>query len=501
VTPFNRKRRKAFKGYKIIVNKFALAKENSFFYDYYVTDLKMNSVRVCLITVVISLSMSCSVTKDKKNFVRVEKIVIGLDGVSYSTFLDLQRDGYFADFQPVAPMVATFPSISDPNWNRLTGSEMEESYTKEYFDMSIENKNGLGVHSGSLLKHLITSANYQRAFNVLPKTFFQHVLNTAWFETSAYYWLDVFADEILNSDPKSETLSALIVNTDFIAHTQGEDSLKEYLKEVSVRLTDLIKKSTQRFQQMPEFVLVSDHGNDFVTPQPIRIENSLEKLGWNKQNHLRSASDYAYVSPEILTFAAFYSLPKNERTLALAIGKTPGVEFSIYKSADGFVHILGDGNESEFKTRLAGSKIYYKKIKGKDLLGLSEIFKKTDTVDKADFFNKTLHSPYPYSLVRIWEAFYENSKQHASVIATSERGFAFFNPTLEAFTKIKGLRSQHGSLRSAESLGIVVSNRQLLPSLTPEQFAERYPIKKVLHTHARGPTRETQILEMESLKK
>src|ERR1035438_4452431 len=70
-------------------------------------------------------------------------LVIGLDGVSYFTFKKLQDGGYFRDFYDVAPMVATFPSISDPNWTHIMGLPPERGFTKSYFDPTIKTENGL----------------------------------------------------------------------------------------------------------------------------------------------------------------------------------------------------------------------------------------------------------------------------------------------------------------------------------------------------------------------
>src|SRR5690349_730583 len=73
--------------------------------------------------------------------VKTRILLIGLDGIGFETFRKLQNGGHFRDFRAPSPMVATFPSISDPNWARILGLPVEESYTKEHFTLS-ENDGG-----------------------------------------------------------------------------------------------------------------------------------------------------------------------------------------------------------------------------------------------------------------------------------------------------------------------------------------------------------------------
>src|SRR4051812_49296828 len=75
-------------------------------------------------------------------------LVLGLDGVGYYVFKKLQDGGHFRNFRSVSPMLASFPSISDPNWALIVKAPPEESFTKEHFDT----KSGSVV--GSLLDHL-----------------------------------------------------------------------------------------------------------------------------------------------------------------------------------------------------------------------------------------------------------------------------------------------------------------------------------------------------------
>ena len=42
-----------------------------------------------------------------------QRLVLAVDGIPYDVFAELQGQGHFTDFHPVARMVSTFPSLSD----------------------------------------------------------------------------------------------------------------------------------------------------------------------------------------------------------------------------------------------------------------------------------------------------------------------------------------------------------------------------------------------------
>ncbi|MCB0394716.1 MAG: hypothetical protein KDD25_09155, partial [Bdellovibrionales bacterium] len=77
----------------------------------------------------LSKAESASMFPKKLNLDPPQHLLIGLDGIGYDIFLEMYRGGHFQDFKRPARMVASFPSISDPNWSRIMGTDVEESYT------------------------------------------------------------------------------------------------------------------------------------------------------------------------------------------------------------------------------------------------------------------------------------------------------------------------------------------------------------------------------------
>src|SRR5262245_46118354 len=81
-------------------------------------------LRTFLLIFVAFPSLSQEVTKPG------DVLFVGFDGVGYATISEMYQGGYFRNFQSPIPMVASFPSISDPNWARIMDVGVEPGYTK-----------------------------------------------------------------------------------------------------------------------------------------------------------------------------------------------------------------------------------------------------------------------------------------------------------------------------------------------------------------------------------
>ncbi|MCB0394007.1 MAG: hypothetical protein KDD25_05580, partial [Bdellovibrionales bacterium] len=91
--------------------------------------------------------------------------------------------------------------------------------------------------------------------------------------------------------------------------------------------------------------------------------------------------------------------------------------------------------------------------------------------DFREYFRDTSKNDYPYWVVRLWEGFYVNSHQKASVLVSTAPRFAFANPTLNMISKIKGqVKSLHGSLHALQTNGIYVSTKKEADDVRPQDF-------------------------------
>src|ERR1039457_3440039 len=202
----------------------------------YVTSFVRLSIMVALAALTASCSSTPTISKATQPTIATPQtipktLVIGLDGVSYFTFKKLQDGGYFRDFYDVAPMVATFPSISDPNWTHIMGLPPERNFTKSYFDPTIKTEKGFGAENGSLMDHMRRMPRYETVMDYKLEGAFQHLTTFVWTDSTALLWLEGLEKKFFEFKGR-DTFFALIINTDLISHTSGEAPILKYLVEL-----------------------------------------------------------------------------------------------------------------------------------------------------------------------------------------------------------------------------------------------------------------------------
>jgi len=415
-----------------------------------------------------------------------QRLVIGLDGVSYQLITKMYEGGHFRQFEQASPMVATFPSISDPNWNRLMGTDTSDGYTKSHFDPRPKRGGDrYGKVLGSLIDHLTEEMNYEHTFDFKAKGFIEHFASLTWIETSALYWLDALERELFKTSGR-HTYFAFIVNTDLLSHTSGEPALMGFLSSFDKRIKLLRDRFKDRYKQELEVVLVSDHGNSYSTPiRMIGANANLRKRGWVPKESLGGPREFVFVAPEILSFGAFYCAEKDSRPLARDLSGIEGVHLAAYVSKSHEITLLTDYGRSAAVISVSPlhRRLSYKVLAGQDPLGTTaRFFEGVQDRSFDEYFQWSVTNDYPYAAVRLWEGFYLNSRFPGQVLVSARVGFAFENPMLKILTDLRGLTSMHGSLHHDESLGVVMSTHGVQGPLRPEEFAAEYVVPYRAHS-------------------
>ncbi|HEX4926217.1 MAG TPA: hypothetical protein VFV50_19140 [Bdellovibrionales bacterium] len=370
-------------------------------------------------------------------------------------------------------MVATFPSISDPNWARLLGVPVEVSYTKEHFDWDKTHADGARGHIiGGLIDQVQSPPQYEYFFDFKPEGFVAHLASIAWSVTTSVYWLNQLEKEFFASD-KSRDFKAFILNTDMIAHTKGEQNIMEFLNLLEERIKRIRERHLKERGQPLEVILISDHGNAFLSPKPILPAKSLERMGWDVRETLKEKTDVAFVFPEILSFAAMYCLEESRPKLASDMARVEGVQSAFYLAAPNTVEFHSLGGVTRAAIDPGARTVRYEIIRGQDPFSQYPLFAKKRVLRFEEYFEATLDTAYPNAFVRAWEAFHINSEQKASVLVNPVLGYVFANRTLHLLTKFFGLKAVHGSLHRTETLGIVVSTSREFGPLQPDGFLKR----------------------------
>lgn len=434
------------------------------------SDLTISAI---LISLVLTGSLFMTSQESFAESTRVPtRLVLGLDGIAFSTFRKFQAGGHFRNFNPVSPMVASFPSISDPNWTKLLRLPPEKSFTKAYFDPSIKTATGWGENVGSMVTHVVKQPNYEKVMDFRLQGMWEHLSMLIWTETTAHYWVESLEKSFFKFRGK-ETYFALIVNTDIMSHTEGEKAIFKYLVLIEEKLDEIQNRYRKIYHAKLEVVLVSDHGNAFFSPEDIPIEN-LKKSGWKFNSTISGPRDIATYVPEILGVGSFYCDLKSRRDLAIALSGITHLQSSMYADDEKKIHVISKAgsNESVISFNSVKNLISYKVIKGLDpLLGQIRYFNK-GALSEEEYLRRSLEDTLPDSVIRIWEGFNSLSEIKPMVLANGELGYVFGNKTLRLVTDLRGFSSSHGGLYRDETFGIFVSTKRELPAIRPQNFGD-----------------------------
>jgi hypothetical protein len=419
---------------------------------------------------VATLIITCAHTPEPRSGPVPKTLVLGIDGISYVTFKKMQDGGHFRNFGPVSPMYASFPSISDPNWTKLYNLPLEPGFTKAFFDPSIKTPQGVGSENGGLTSHITRHPKYEDVSDFRLDGAWEHLSMLIWTETTALYWLESLEKKFFDFRGR-DTYFALIINSDILSHTEGETNVMKYLEKIEERIEKIQGHYRELYDQDLEVVLVSDHGNSFLTGQDVPYEASLAKAGWNFSPTISGPRDIGHYVPEILSFGVFYCQPKSARELALSLAKTAHVQTAFYAESPEDIRAIGLQGLGEAKIIMDPVKntVDYKILRGTDPLKQAKYFK-NGPIKTDEYFLDSQNDLYPNSVARVWEGFQANSATRPQVLVDPEYGYVFGHKILRLMTGVRGFASTHGSLHREQTMGIFVSTKRQLPAIRPQDF-------------------------------
>ena len=398
------------------------------------------------------------------NALTLPHLVIGIDGVGYDTFRKSYESGHFSYLNSVTPMISSFPSTSDHNWNRMLGAPLIESYTMEHFSTKIRTRRGMGKRVGGLYLKLNPIAGYFKAFDNAYPTVRDRLTINAFLETAAKHFVRRIVRNYHHLPDSTSSYKVLIGNPDMIAHLRDEEGVLRFLEYLDKNLVRLIDDLQTVYNTSPPITLISDHGNAFVDTKYIQYERHLKNKGWHLANTLAADNDVAIVLSEILSFGAFYTQTHVANKLAQDMRDMEGVDIVAYsppQSSDtNMVIIYKQHEEAIIYIDPLNSKVFYNPSKG-DPLKQAHLFQ-NGPLDFEDYLFKSYDIDYPYAAVTLWEAFYKNTLEPASVLVSSQPDWALAGRTLYWLSKLQGkVKSLHGALHRDAATGIFATTEHM----------------------------------------
>ena len=389
------------------------------------------------------------------NSLTVPHLVIGIDGVSYDTFNKSLASGHFTYLNSVVPMISSFPSISDPNWSRMLGAPLIESYTMEHFSPNIPTRRGMGKKVGGLYLGLNPPLDYFKIFDN-QLTVIDRLAMYTFVETSARSFIRRVIRDYHRVSPSAPSYKVLLESPDVIAHLRDEEGVLNFLKYLDHQLVQLIHQIQDTYNRTPPITFLSDHGNAFVDTKYIQYERHLKDKGWNLASTLASDDDVAIVLSEILSFGAFYTKPdKPDIAIDLAqdMRDMKGADIVAASPGPHTVVIFKQQEEAVIYIDPSSSKVTYTPTNG-DPLKQKHLFQ-GGPLDFEDYLFKSYGTDYPYAAVTLWEAFHRNTLEAADVLVSTKPDWAMAGQTLYWLSKLQGkVKSLHGALHGSAARGI-----------------------------------------------
>ncbi len=406
--------------------------------------------------------------KNTENSPTPHHLIIGIDGVPYTSFLKAQENGLFQNFKEPSRMISTFPSLTKTAWSIMLQNSKHNGYQPTYYQ--------------SNLKRKLINSNKYASFNEIPKkipkgkkTMFPRLSYTRRADKVFRKQLSSFQKTFLEN-PLSQGYFILFSITDKVLHTKGEQKLMELLHDLDRTITDLRRQYNQIYGEPLAITLVSDHGNTLLRSKRDQLHKVLKKAGFQIVKRLESSSDIVDTSYGIVSVAPLYMKEERKKEVfEISAKQTEYVDLVITRLKNGGYLIGRESHRLEFYSTEDRKFFFLTKNSG-DLLGLETQGIKTQRwISQEEIFQASINTAYPDSLHRIVEGF--NDVNHlATILVTFKEGYEHASTLFFKFIEyfFKNRAGTHGGLQTQESHGILVSTQYTFPPYIPARNIMNY---------------------------
>jgi len=381
------------------------------------------------------------------------RLVLALDGIPYDVFVQMQKEGRFADFHPASRMVSTFPSLSDVAFAQIEGSIPPAGYQTRHFDP--EQGKVVGNNVGALSERAHPKIASDASSHSVPHRVYGYVAPMR----VASSELHEIGEEMLAS--RKDVFVAYLGTSDAILHLHGREGARAFLAEVDAYLVQLQARVRERSGRALKIDIVSDHGSTMMADQVVPVQQAFEACGFRRNMKMQGPRDVAFALPGIVGSMAVSVRPGMEEEAARCLAKLEGVDLVAVNRGEvvGIVAAQGEAEVRQLGT--APERYEYRALHGDPLglLALAPGSGDTREFDEAALFALTRDGERPDALRRLWRGFHGDVGEPSSLLLSLHDGYEVGNPALRFVTKLRGGHAgTHGSLTRLSSLGVLASN-------------------------------------------
>ncbi|MEO8160555.1 MAG: alkaline phosphatase family protein [Arenimonas sp.] len=381
------------------------------------------------------------------------RLVLALDGIPYEVFAQVQREGRFAEFQPAARMVSTFPALSDVAFAQIEGSVPPAGYQTRHFDPA-QNR-VVGNNVGALSERAHPKIASDATSHSVPHRIFGYAAPMRIARSELH---EIGRDLLLS---RKDTFVAYLGTSDAVLHLHGRAGALKFLAEVDEYLQQLQAQVRARSGRELKIDLVSDHGSTMMGSRVVPVAELLAGCGFRRSAKMESERDVAFALPGIVGSMAITTRPAQVEEAARCLDKAEGMDL-VAVNRTGAVGVLNRDGEAEVRLLPGASERYGYRVLHGDPLGLLALSTGADAervFDEPALFAATVDGARPDPLRRLWRAFHGEVGEPSSLLLSLQDGYEVGNPALRFATRLRGGHAgTHGSMTRLSSLGMIASN-------------------------------------------
>jgi hypothetical protein len=380
-------------------------------------------------------------------------LVLIVDGIGYETVKAYRDAGRLRLFHEPAPVVSTFPAMTDIALADIFESVRPLGYEARYFDHAKNRLVGGDAEYLSMLNEdWVRCTDYRAGTLVDPLAYlFPH-----------YYFREELK-ALLNLIQRRDRpmVVAYLVSTAGL----GTKHLRQGQEDVLEAVDRLAHQLVWESRGLVKVTVLSDHGHQLVPAKWIDFRTFLRQRGWRVTERLDKEEDAVVIDYGLVTYASFAT--RRGEALGRTLLEHEGVDVVTYVT-DGAVAVASD--EGAARIERQDGRFRYVQETG-DPLHLAPVIAaaKADGRLDADGFADdrtwlvlTHDHLYPDPLVRMWRAFHGLTEHVPDVIASLADGYSAGLPSRAA--RYPDGASTHGDLARKSTVAFVMSTSGAAPA-------------------------------------
>jgi len=385
-------------------------------------------------------------------------VVIILDGIGYETVRAYQEGGGLRLFHPPAPVVSTFPAMTDIALADVFQSTRCYGMEAVYFDHATNRLMGgdgdyLSMKNESWARH----TDYRAATIVDP---------LAYLFPDHYFKQELADVRALFERRDRSLLVAYLVSTAGLGTKDMADGQRRVLDAIDRLAGELV----WRTRGLVKLTLLSDHGHALVRCQWVDFRKFLAEKGWNVRDRLDGPRDVVPIEYGLVTYASYAT--RDRAGLAATLVEHEGVDVVAWVEGDAVAVASADGKAlierrgSRYRYRAASGDPLRLKSIVEQATSAGNVFDADGFADDRAWLRLTSAHDYPDALDRLWRAFHGQTENVPDVLASLKLGY-------DAGLASRAWRfpdgaSTHGDLTRRGSLAFIMSTtRPIAPEWGP----------------------------------